>query len=349
MHGISIFPGMGYPIEDSLKYLEEASKRGFTRVFTSLHIPEADGSLAYEAAAIAEKADALGMELTADVSKGYMKKAESIGLKLDALRLDFGFSQEEIAELSNSDRFRIQLNASVLDEKSIDRLLSIGLDPGNVEVCHNYYPRRDTGISWEFLKMRNDLFHSLGMKTMAFIPSQSGRRGPLFEGLPTVEAHRDILPMVSAQHIMKGGTDLVLFGDAIASLEELDSLSGLRPDVARLPVRVSAKAESEASSFLSGIHHNRLDPAEYVIRSEESRTIKKSKVFPINCINRAAYSVTIDNNGYGRYEGELQIVKKDLPADPRVNVLGSSLEGMLLIDMLGPGDAFEFHILKDRM
>ncbi|ETA81039.1 MupG family TIM beta-alpha barrel fold protein [Youngiibacter fragilis] len=348
MHGISIFPGMGYPLEDSLKYLEEASKRGFTRVFTSLHIPEADSALEYEAEAIAEKAASLGMELTADVSKGYMKKAESIGLKLHALRLDFGFSPEEIAELSNRDSFRIQLNASVLDERSLDRLLSIGLDPGNVEVCHNYYPRRDTGISWEFLNKRNDFFHTLGMKTMAFIPSLSGRRGPLFEGLPTVEAHRDIPPLVSAQHLMKGGTDLVLFGDAIASLEELDSLSGIRPDVARVPIRLLAD-EADASALLSGVHHNRLDPADYVIRSEESRLNKKSKVSPSNCIKRAAYSVTIDNNGYGRYEGELQIVKKDLPADPRVNVLGSSLYGRLLIDMLGPGDAFEFHILKDRM
>jgi hypothetical protein len=348
MHGISIFPGMGYRLEDNLKYMEEASKRGFTRVFTSLHIPEAGDTLEYEAEAIAEKAASLGMELTADVSKGYMKRMESLGLGIHALRLDFGFSPEEIAELSNSDRYKIQLNASVLDEGSMDMLLSLGLDPQNVEVCHNYYPRRDTGISWEFMKKRNDFFHSIGMKTMAFIPSLSGRRGPLFEGLPTVEAHRVIPPLVSAQHLMKGGTDLVLFGDAIASLEELDSLSGIRQDVARLPIRLLAD-EAEASAFLSGIHHNRLDPAEYVIRSEESRTIKKSKVFPVNCINRDAYSVTIDNNGYGRYEGELQIVKKDLPADPRVNVLGSSRDGRLLIDMLGPGDAFEFHILKDRM
>lgn len=345
MHGISIFPGMGYPLEDNLRYLEEASKRGFTRFFTSLHIPEAVGTLEFEAAAIAEKAEQLGMELIADVSKGYMKKAESIGLRLNTLRLDFGFSPEEISELSNSDRFRIQLNASVLDERSIDRLLSIGLNSSNVEVCHNYYPRRDTGISWDFMKQRNDLYHSLGMKTMAFIPSLSGRRGPLFEGLPTVEAHREIPPLVSAQHLVKGGTDLVLFGDAIASLDELDSLSGIRPDVARLPIRLLSD-EAEASAFLSGIHHNRLDPAEYVIRSEESRISKKSKVSPSNIMDRAAYSVTIDNNKYGRYEGELQIVKKDLTCDPRVNVLGSALEGRLLIDLLGPGDAFEFHILK---
>ncbi len=348
MHGISIFPGMGYLLEDNLKYMEEASRRGFTRVFTSLHIPEAGGTLEYEAAAIAEKAASLGMELTPDVSKGYMKRMESLGLGIHALRLDFGFSPEEIAELSNSERYKIQLNASVLDEESMDMLLSLGLDPQNVEVCHNYYPRRDTGISWDFMRKRNDYFHSIGMKTMAFIPSLSGRRGPLFEGLPTVEAHRDIPPLVSAQHLMKGGTDLVLFGDAIASIDELDSLSGIRPDVARLPIRLSAN-DSEATTYLSGIHHNRLDPAEYVIRSEESRMIKKSQVSPANCINRNAYSVTIDNNGYGRYEGELQIVKKDLPADPRVNILGSSREGRLLIDMLGPGDAFEFHILKDRM
>ena len=41
-----------------------------------------------------------------------------------------------------------------------------------------------------------------------------------------------------------------------------------------------------------------------------------------NIYARPKGSVTIDNNLYQRYEGEIQITKRDLPCDQKVNVLG---------------------------
>lgn len=40
--GISLYPGLGRPLEDCLRRLEEAAALGITRLFLSFHIPETD-------------------------------------------------------------------------------------------------------------------------------------------------------------------------------------------------------------------------------------------------------------------------------------------------------------------
>nr|WP_257785805.1 DUF871 domain-containing protein [Planococcus halocryophilus] len=47
---------------------------------------------------------------------------------------------------------------------------------------------------------------------------------------------------------------------------------------------------------------------------------------PENTIIRIKGSITVDNERYGRYRGELQITKRDLPADDKVNVIGKVIE-----------------------
>ena len=38
--GISLYPGLGRPLEENLRRLEEAAELGITRLFLSFHIPE---------------------------------------------------------------------------------------------------------------------------------------------------------------------------------------------------------------------------------------------------------------------------------------------------------------------
>lgn len=45
-------------------------------------------------------------------------------------------------------------------------------------------------------------------------------------------------------------------------------------------------------------------------------------MIPLHTTARPIGTVTIDNNRYGRYQGEVQITKTDLPADEKVNVIG---------------------------
>lgn len=62
---------------------------------------------------------------------------------------------------------------------------------------------------------------------------------------------------------------------------------------------------------------------------------------PENCTQRLAGSVTIDNENYGRYTGEIQITRSDLRADSRVNVIGRIPENArLLPDCVRRGEKF---------
>ena len=341
MVGISLYTGIGYSLADNLKYLEKASVFGIKEVFTSLHIPEADSNVYREAEEILLKAKQLGMSVTADISKQYMDRIDIKKFNIHALRLDFGFTVSEIAELSKKLPYRIQLNASTVSDEYLDTLIRHGAEINNMEVCHNYYPRKDTGLAYELFMERNRCFAEHGMKIAAFIPLQRERRGPLHEGLPTLECHRDIRPIISAQHLLHSGVDTVYAGDAFASEEELKSLAAIKRSVYTIPIVLFKPSKAEID-VMSGVHTNRTDPGEYVIRSQEARLKKHDKILRCNTVQRKRYSVTIDNEGYLRYEGELQILKRELQPDERVNVVGDASEAELLIELIKPGEAFEF-------
>ena len=81
----------------------------------------------------------------------------------------------------------------------------------------------------------------------------------------------------------------------------------------------------------------------WLIRFQESRTYscQGDIVEPKNCTERRRGVITADNEGYGRYSGELMLVLEDLPADTRVNVIGSvPEEAWLLMDRIGRGGKF---------
>ena len=68
-------------------------------------------------------------------------------------------------------------------------------------------------------------------------------------------------------------------------------------------------------------HHDRIDSSNYIFRSIESRMLE-NRIEPENCIERKKGSICISNSKYLRYEGEMEIMRQDLPGDERVNVIG---------------------------
>ena len=68
----------------------------------------------------------------------------------------------------------------------------------------------------------------------------------------------------------------------------------------------------------------RPDSPQGMVRFQESRAYAKAgpPAEPAGCGVRLRGSVTMDNRLYGRYSGEIQLVRQDLPADGRVNVIG---------------------------
>ena len=157
MIGISVFSGLDYTIEENIEYIDKAYKRGIKYVFTSVHIPNLDRKrVTSEFKVLLEETEKRNMKLMVDISKDFYFEFDWDMYSVHALRLDFGFDDEEIVELSK--KYNIQLNASTISKEWMERLVSLGLDTKRVTVCHNYYPRNDTGISLELLRERNNFF-----------------------------------------------------------------------------------------------------------------------------------------------------------------------------------------------
>ncbi|MBU5591985.1 DUF871 family protein [Clostridium sp. MSJ-4] len=353
--GISIFLGMDYTLEENIKYMEKAKKEGFDRIFTSLHIPEANYvEIIEEFKYIIEKAKELEMIVIADISPSGFKflgleHKDLKGIKklgVDVLRIDFGFSCEDIAEFTRNDYgVKIEINASTVTEKFLKEFESFNPNYDNMQACHNYYPRINTGISVESFKRKNKLLNKYGVKISAFVPSLINKRGPIYEGLPTLEIHRFNPPRISAKHLYALGIHSVFFGDSIASDKELLGVGKLREDLIEFDIEVLTNSDLEKRILFRDFHSNRSDSAEDVIRSVESRleVNKDNKISESNNILRKKGYITIDNDNYLRYSGELQICKKDLPEDKRVNVVGKiKNEELFLLDLIEDDSKFSF-------
>ncbi|WP_133628934.1 DUF871 domain-containing protein [Fonticella tunisiensis] len=355
--GISVFLGMKYSLEENLEYVKFAHKNGFDRVFTSLHIPEADyKKIIEDFKTLVETVKQLNMSMIADISpKGFeylnlsLKDLKSIkNMGIDVIRVDFGFTPEEIAEFTrNPYGLRIEINGSTVTEGFFKEFAKFNPDFNNVQACHNYYPRLNTGISIKSLLRKNEIMKRYNIEISAFIPSLTNKRGPIYEGLPTLEIHRKMNPEVAAKHLYALGIDSVFFGDSIPSREEVESVGSLREDVIEFRVRLLGNSEVEKLLLLRDYYTNRSDGAEDVIRAAESRMyIKGNVIKPFNTIDRKKGDVTVDNEGYLRYMGELQICKKNLPADSRVNVVASIVEDELfLLDYIDEETKFKFKLI----
>lgn len=397
--GISIYPGLDNTRGENLALIQSASHLGIKRIFTSLQIPETnrDGFAArlHELLTLAAELD---MDVISDVSPAslailgiedfspaaplsqFLPELYRAGLR--TLRLDDGFTPEHIAQLSqNIYGIRLQLNASVLDEKAIHELLRHNCRLDRLEALHNFFPRENTGLSEEFTLQKTRLLQAYGIKTGAFVPSLARPRSPLRAGLPTLELHRSASFGFALRHLAAMGMDCIIIADSLPDEQELAKLAAIDNAAVTLAPDWLAEAAADwlteaatdspvipalsaASSVLiapdvtllkelcSYTFTARPDEARDVLRTCESRRITGELlqkqhlpgIPPLNAgLPRPAGTITLDNSLYQRYQGELQITRTDLPPDPRVNVLGrlSAMEQRLL-KYIKPNNKFRF-------
>ncbi|AFK85142.1 MULTISPECIES: DUF871 domain-containing protein [Thermoanaerobacterium] len=354
--GVSVYTTDDFSSQKNKEYIKMAKDLGICSVFTSMHIPEIEYERKInEIKDLVEYIKLLDMKLTIDISPVTMNilGSSSNNLKsfyelgIDCLRLDYGFTIDEIAEMTkNKYGIKIELNASTITKQQINDLIYRNADLRNLSACHNFYPKPYTGLSYEFFREKTLMIKSYGLKVSAFIPSQKGKRGPIYEGLPTLEVHRNMKPDISARHLIYSGIDDVYFGDAYASFDEISDVTSVDKDVIELKIDlVNDVTDCEKDLIFNCIHTNRIDSSEYIVRSEESRGYAKigKEIKAHNCIDRKKYSVTIDNENFKRYSGELNICLIDLPKDERVNVVGHIVEEeCILADLVKPGVKFRF-------
>lgn len=335
LRGTALFCGIGNTIEEMRAHLEQAASVGINAVFTSLQLPEANKEeLLRDFPVMAEIAHNYGMIIDADVSE---RSAELFGLDLhdyaafknlglDYLRIDGGYTDEEIvAATHNTYGITIELNAVLATDEWLNTLIELGINKEQVHFCHNYYPMRYTGLTPEEALKMNDVIHRHGFTVGGFLASQTHQRIACSIGLPTLERHRNMDVFAAAQEAFLLGFDDLFFGDDFADISELKVLAEAEPGI--VTFRIKPFVEGELMDWLLGrILGQTQSGLEYIVRSGYV-----SSSFPGYCddtlsCERRRGDVTICKSSLLRYSGEIELVRKDLPADPNIGLIGRIID-----------------------
>ncbi|AQX54288.1 MupG family TIM beta-alpha barrel fold protein [Priestia flexa] len=311
--------GISFYLNDQFaeQRIMEASKKGVKRAFTSLHIPEETGHLAQKAKHLLQVAKQHEMEVYADVSKHtpihlqIPQLEDLVTLGVTGIRLDDGFEVEDIIYLSQF--FKLAVNASTVSESFLTALVTAGIEANQLVGWHNFYPRRETGLDEVFFRQQNHMFFQQQIPVIAFVAGQKEKRGPLFEGLPTLEQHRTTNTLLAAVCLVEEGISSIYIGDPEFNEEIVNALADWNKHRI-LTLRMVTETLPACTYQL------RPDRSRDVVRLQGTRTSQSIK--PSQTIRRPRGTITMDNERYGRYQGEVHIGLNDLPADERVNVIG---------------------------
>ncbi|MCI5938709.1 MAG: beta-N-acetylhexosaminidase [Bacilli bacterium] len=338
----SIYVGLeDYSLKNNIKYLHLLKENGIDSVFVSAHMPEMSSTFTNELKEILNECKKLNIKVIIDVNKNKLLEMEKEGTLagIYSLRLDYGFSNNEIVEMIKKG-YNIELNASVVNKETMEYLKANGVDLSNFRISHNFYPKKYTGLSYEFVLEKNKYFKSLGCYVVLYIPSHHQHRPPMYEGLPTLEAHRDapLTEILSEAKIL--GCNEVCFGDAFCSEEEIKYATTFDSGIIQIPVIIKKECDENVVKNLLKVQYNRIDETEYFVRS----SVRSTNIKPFNTVNRYVKDVTIDNELFKRYQGEICIMKKNIEADERVNVVGKCNCNEFLINNIKAGQKFKLVI-----
>lgn len=348
MLGFSVY--LNKKIDDKTRdYIRKMKNNGFEGIFTSIHIPEEDiDSYKQNLQELGKIAKDHHLSVMVDIDQSSLKKLKISmntipALKksgITGLRIDDKLPIEKIAELSNL--IEIGINASTFSEEELKDLLSLNIKRENIQAWFNFYPSPDTGISQKFLEQKVDMFKNYGFTTQAFFAGDENMRGPLYEGLPTLEKQRYYSPLASIMELQKLGIDLIYVGDGGISAESLKQIDTYRvKKQILLRTKKYENGDRDMYDYVLGKHNQRPDPAEYVVRCEDSRLHPVPIIKKNNSSKRDVGDITINNEKYQRYMGEIQILKVNLPANEKVNVVGKIIQkDILLINFIEPSQNF---------
>ncbi|GKQ43446.1 hypothetical protein RD055328_13690 [Companilactobacillus sp. RD055328] len=359
MLGISIYPTKS-SIEDTINYIDLASSLGYRRIFTSMLevTKENKNEMIDTFTKVIHHAKDKGMYVSLDVNPRsfdvlgidyfHLQLLEDMGAS--AIRLDANFDGMTESLISFGDtNLNIELNISS-DTKIIENIISFKSNMRKLSGCHNFYPQRYTGLDFDFFIKCSKMYKDMGLKNAAFVNSQAANIGPhaYDEGLPTLEMHRDWDIVTQAKHLFATGLiDDVIIGNAFASEEELKALAKVNADQIEFNAIYEELTEYESDILFNHQHFNRGDINSYSIRSTFVKLEYKDKSIPAHLTPTELHrgDITIGNDSFGQYKGEVNIVKKDIPNNGGLkNVVGHiSDEELFLIDYIKPWSKFKFN------
>ncbi len=342
--GISYYTDY-YDREHCIEKIDFAEKLGYKVIFTSLILN--DYGFANTVEGISE--DALfflkyahdkSLEVHADLTK---KVLYQIGatvdnlsaiseMKIPVIRLDGGFTVEEIATLTlNNYGIKIEDNLSNFIDLN-EKIEAIG-KLGNLEnylACHNFYPRNDTGMSLEDAVNAANIAKAHGVRTGVFIGSLSSKAdlNNISQSTMTVEDHRYLPSEIQAIELMcTEAFDYILFGDSNPSHYEMEQVSkaffnyfGETKKIVELPCYFEEIISDHLQTLKSIEFNARADRPEKVLRGCQSRG--KINLGKSNILKRMKGTITLDNVESDQYIGEMQITLEDFPPAKYANVVG---------------------------
>lgn len=326
MLGFSVYFDKDIDIESVIE-----KNRDFSLVFTSLHYPSDDESY-NRFLSLYNSCKDYSIKICVDINNETLKNHPEL-IEMDLiLRLDFGFTYNEISELSH--KKSLAINASTIDKDFLDKLKIANTKMSNIIAIHNFYPLEYSGLSEDYFIKQNNLIKSYGLSLGAFIPGNGRLRGPVYKGLPTLEEDRYKNPYsIFIKFERKYKLDLILLSEDIKTLDKEYICKFNNENIVTLPVSFL-----EASNYIEKIKV-RADISDYLIRNIR----EKRDLSPRNPKFIKRGDIVILNNLSGRYRGEIEIIKKDLGVSPERNLIGRVKDDYLeIINYIKGGDLVEF-------
>ncbi|MDR1567615.1 MAG: MupG family TIM beta-alpha barrel fold protein [Streptococcaceae bacterium] len=354
--GISVYPDHS-DLEKDKAYIQKAADLGFTRIFMSmLEVTEGKAVVAEKFQGIIQFAKKLGFETILDIAPSifndlgisYDDLSFFAEMGADGIRLDEGFDGNKESLLSyNPFNLAIELNMSN-NVAYLDNILSYEANRPFLYGCHNFYPQRGSALPYDFFVSCSERFRRQGIKTAAFVTSQSGSFGPwdVNDGLPTLESHRDLPIELQARHLFATGLiDTVIIGNAYASDEELEQLAAVDRYKLSLGIKYTDKASAIERKIVEDKNHfRRGDITASMARSTQVR-VKYSDIANPPHDNTQIFErgdVVVGNDDFLKYKNELQIVLEP-HADNRKNLVGKIPENeLILLEFVRPWSKFQF-------
>lgn len=387
--GVSVYPDLS-PITEIEKYLKLAAHYGCTRVFSSMFSVEGSNEeIVHYFKEFIEIAHRFGMKVSLDVNTPFLCK---LGLSptdislfheigCDILRMDSKYTKEDSLKLVNNPYgIQIEFNASTGIAEDLEYFVENHVDKNRVLLCHNFYPQRYTGLTWQKFLDTNRTLRKYGFKMAAFISSHAPNTHGVWDakdGLPTVEKLRDLpIDLQMREMLATGDVDDILIGNAYASEEEFKALQNVlctnrkiedspiydimceygngsyEVDFAHAKkIKVILRediTEIEKNILLQFFPHlDAGDSSEWIWRSRGSRLLEDAKRnIPAKKYTKGCFhpgQIVIVNNNYKHYAGEIQVVLKPILNDGTRNVIAKLAENeMELMELVKDGDVVEF-------
>ncbi|WP_297280953.1 MupG family TIM beta-alpha barrel fold protein [uncultured Anaerococcus sp.] len=324
--------GFSVYLKENIDFKKEVEKnRDLDLVFTSLNYQASEENFE-EFLKLYELCKENNIEICVDINDRILKDHPQLVDMSLTLRLDFGFSSKQISELSKSTNLAI--NASTVDKKLLQSLENYNTRMDKIFAIHNFYPLEYSGLSEIYFIEQNELIRSFGIKIGAFIAGNDRLRGPVFNGLPSLEDDRYKNPYLSFIKLeRKYELDMIFLAETILDRDMSYIKRFLNNGVITLPVYLDDDYKDLEAIKV------RPDISEYIIRNERI----KMDVNSTNPTEIRRGDVVILNNLSGRYSGEIELVKKYIGSNKQRNVIGRvDKDYEEILDYIKGGDIIEF-------